>query len=205
MSDMNQGDWDRQYQRTELLWSAEPNQFVKRYLAALRPGTAIDLGAGEGRNAVWLAKRGWSVSAVDFSEVALDKGRELAANNAVAVDFVHHDVTTFRPEGHVDLWLLSYLQLAEPTRSQTLSRVANWVAPGATVFVVAHDTSNVEHGYGGPPDAAVCYDLDQTVEAFSALEILEATVAERHVQTADGPRTALDTVVMARRPPVGTR
>jgi len=72
-------DWDARYAETELVWSAEPNRFVETELAALAPGRALDLAAGEGRNAIWLATRGWTVTVVDFSRVALEKASNLAA------------------------------------------------------------------------------------------------------------------------------
>ena len=72
--------WDDRYAASELVWSREPNQFVAAELADLPPGRAVDLAAGEGRNAIWLASRGWSATAVDFSQVALDKGARLAGD-----------------------------------------------------------------------------------------------------------------------------
>jgi len=73
--------WDERYSTKEYVWAIEPNQFVKEHLADLEPGTAIDLGAGEGRNAVWLASLGWQATAVDLSAVALEKGEKLAADH----------------------------------------------------------------------------------------------------------------------------
>ena len=81
-----------------------------------------------------------------------------------------------------------------------LEHAAAWLRPGGRVFVVAHDRSNIEHGYGGPPIPDRCYDLDETVAALAPLEIERAEVAERHVETDDGTKTALDTLVIARRP-----
>src|SRR4051794_41852696 len=75
---MDAAAWDERYAATGLVWSAEPNRFVVAEMADLRPGRALDLAAGEGRNAIWLAVRGWRVTAVDFSAVAIDKGRRLA-------------------------------------------------------------------------------------------------------------------------------
>ena len=75
---MDADAWDQRYAASELVWSQEPNQFVAAELADLPPGTAVDLAGGEGRNAIWLASRGWSATAVDFSQVALDKGARLA-------------------------------------------------------------------------------------------------------------------------------
>ncbi|MFL6133228.1 MAG: class I SAM-dependent methyltransferase, partial [Nocardioidaceae bacterium] len=67
--------WDERYAASELIWSATPNRFVEAELTSLPPGRAVDLAAGEGRNALWLADRGWHVTAVDFSLAGLDKGR----------------------------------------------------------------------------------------------------------------------------------
>src|ERR1022692_4898294 len=79
---MKSEEWDKRYAGQELVWTAEPNRFVVAELKDLAPGRALDLGAGEGRNAVWLASAGWQVTAVDFSAVGLDKGRRLAENRA---------------------------------------------------------------------------------------------------------------------------
>ena len=104
------------------------------------------------------------------------------------------------PDEPVDLVILSYLQLPSEQRRVVLEHAATWLAPGGTVLVIAHDRSNVEHGYGGPPTAEVCYTVDDTVAALSELDITTAEVAERHVDTADGTKTALDTLVIAQRP-----
>ena len=74
---MDRQQWDERYSGAEFEWSVHPNQFVAEQLAGLPPGRALDLAAGEGRNSVWLAGRGWSVTAVDFSRVGLEKGRQL--------------------------------------------------------------------------------------------------------------------------------
>lgn len=200
MSDKSAVGWDDRYRKGEYVWTVKVNQFVERYLSALEPGTAIDLGAGEGRNAVWLASLGWDVTAVDFSQVGLDKGQRLAADHEVTVNFVLSDAVTYQPDAPVDLIVLSYLQLDNPARATILDNVVHWLNPGGTLFVIAHDKTNVTDGYGGPPTAAVCYDLDETVAAFAGMEIAVAEVAVRHVETPDGQRDALDTLVVARRP-----
>ena len=198
---MDSKGWDERYAATDYVWTVAANQFVERHLAGLSPGTAIDLGAGEGRNALWLAEHGWRVTAVDFSEAGLDKGRRLAADRDVtdAVEFVRADATTWEAPGPVDLVVLSYLQLPEDEQRTVLEHAARWVAPGGTVFVIAHDRSNVAHGHGGPSSEAVCYDVDRTVAALDGLTVDVAEVAERHVDTADATHTALDTLVIARR------
>ena len=197
---MDSGQWDERYSTSELIWTGNANQFVERHLADLEPGTAIDLGAGEGRNSVWLARRGWSVTAVDFSQVGLDKALRLAAEHGVTITVECADATAWQPAAPVDLVVLSYLQLPVDQQRTVLEHAATWLVPGGTLLVIAHDRSNVTDGYGGPPSAEVCYTVDDTVAALDGLDVTVAEIAERNVDTADGPRTALDTLVIARRP-----
>ena len=194
--------WDERYAGREYLWDVQPNQFVARHVADLEPGTAIDLAAGEGRNAVWLAQQGWNVTAVDFSQAGLDKAARLAADSGVAdrVVTVNADATAWAPAEPVDLVVIAYLQLPPAQVRTALEHAAGWIRPGGLVLVVAHDRSNIEHGYGGPPIPDRCYTVEETVAALSALEVETAEVAERHVEAEDGTHTALDTLVIARRP-----
>jgi SAM-dependent methyltransferase len=192
--------WNRRYETSEYIWTSGANQFVEEHLADRTPGRAIDLGAGEGRNAVWLAGKGWQVTAVDFSSVGLDKAARLAADHGVQIELVEADATTYESPMPVDLVLLVYLQLGAEGRQAALRHAATWLEPGGTVFVIAHDRSNVTDGYGGPPSPDVCYTVDETVAALEGLEIETARVVERTVTTEDGNRTALDTLVIASKP-----
>ncbi|MFV2062576.1 MAG: class I SAM-dependent methyltransferase [Chloroflexota bacterium] len=199
---MRSTDWDERYASSEYVWTVSVNQFVAEHLAGLKAATAIDLGAGEGRNAVWLAQRGWRVIAVDFSETGLAKGRRLADDHDVAdlIEFVRADALTYEPASPVDLVVLSYLQLPIREQQAVLGQAATWLRSGGTVFVIAHDRRNVDNGYGGPSSQAVCYDVDRTVAALVGLDVAKAEVAERRVDTPEGVRTALDTLVIATRP-----
>ena len=128
---MESQEWDDRYAGRELVWTAEPNMFVVAELQDLAPGRALDVGAGEGRNAVWLASRGWQVTAVDFSAVGLAKGRRLAQNRGVAVDWVLADVRDYQPEpGCFQLVLIAYLQLREAELDGVLRRAATALALG---------------------------------------------------------------------------
>ncbi len=197
---MDSTQWDERYSTSELIWTGRANQFVEAHLGDLPPGTAIDLGAGEGRNAVWLAGRGWSVTAVDFSQVGLDKALRLADEHGVTIAVERADATTWEPPAPVDLVVLSYLQLPTDERRTVLEHAATWLNPGGTLFLIAHDRSNVTDGYGGPPSPDVCYTVDETVDALAGLDVVTAEVAPRHVETPDGTKIALDTLVIARRP-----
>jgi len=195
MAPVDAQGWDRRYQESEFVWSVEPNVFVAEHLRDRTPGWAVDLGAGEGRNAVWLAKQGWEVTAVDFSAVGLQKARTMAFDAGVELATVVSDVEAYTPPTEVDLVLLSYLQIPDAHQRRLLHKVKHWLQPGGVILVVAHDKSNVTGGHGGPQDPDVCYSVEQTVEALGGLRIDVAEVATR--QTDEGP--ALDTVVLAAR------
>jgi SAM-dependent methyltransferase len=197
---VDQGDWDKRYAGAELLWSAEPNLFVERELASLPPGRALDLGAGEGRNSIWLASRGWTVTAVDFSKVALDRGAAIAAKSGVSVEWVQADLRHYEPEpASRDLVLVVYLQLVKQDLEHVLAAARSAVAPGGTVFVIGHDRSNISGGYGGPQDPGRLYTTDLITAGLDGLEIITAQRVDRTVQTPDGDRTAIDTLVRATR------
>ncbi len=195
---MSQTDWDERYRETKWVWSLTPNVFVAEGLAGLAPGRALDLACGEGRNALWLAGRGWRVTAVDFSTAALDKGRERAAEDGLELEWVAADVTGYAPEpGGYDLVLIAYLHLVPRDLATVLRRAADALAPGGTLFVVGHDVTNIADGFGGPQDPDVLY----TPEALTApLGSLRVERAERVTRAVDGaPRPAIDTLAVAIR------
>lgn len=201
-------DWDRKYAERELLWSAEPNRFVAAELGELTPGgatgdspgRALDLACGEGRNAVWLAGLGWRVRAVDFSGVALDKARAVAQQQGVDVDWVLADLLehTPEPDGY-DLVLIAYLQLPADELATVLRGAAAALAPGGTLLVVGHDLSNLTDGVGGPRYPEVLLTPEAVVAELAGLRVSRAERVRRPVDTPDGPREAVDTLVRATR------
>ena len=109
--------WDERYAGDELVWTAEPNRFLVAEVDGLAPGRALDLACGEGRNAVWLAERGWTATGVDFSAVGLDKARRLADARHVSVQWERADVTEYQPPAEgFDLVIVMYLHLPESSR-----------------------------------------------------------------------------------------
>jgi SAM-dependent methyltransferase len=194
-------EWDERYASTGLVWSAEANRFVVEELADLPPGRALDLGAGEGRNAIWLAERGWQVTAVDFSAVGLAKGAKLAEGRGASVEWVEADLLRYRPAAAAyDLVLLAYVHLPPDDFESVLVRAAAALAPGGTLLVVGHDADNIAHGYGGPQAPEILHRVDEVVSALPGLQIQRADQARRPVQTPEGERVAIDTVVRAQRP-----
>lgn len=195
-------DWDARYEGSDLVWTADANRWVVQEVADLEPGRALDLAAGEGRNAVWLAQRGWDVTAVDFSAVAMDKGRTLAAHQDVTADWVVADVTAWTPEpAAFDLVLLVYLHLPREQRSPVLRSAAAGVAEGGTLLIVGHDRDNLEHGVGGPPVPEILLAAEELIEDLqgTGLTVVKAGQVRRPVETDDGTREAIDTLVRCRR------
>ncbi|HEX2706144.1 MAG TPA: class I SAM-dependent methyltransferase [Candidatus Lustribacter sp.] len=205
---MDPVDWDERYRHTDLMWGAEPNRWVEQWAAALAPGRALDLAAGEGRNAIWLASRGWDTLAVDFSAVAVDRARTLAGASlgpgAGRLRAEVRDVVTWVPPGSAfDLVVLCYLHLPPSERLAAVRAAAGAVARGGRLCVVGHDSANLAEGVGGPQDLTVLFTPADIVDdlAGTGMSITHARTERRPVQTETGAElTALDAVVVATRP-----
>lgn len=199
---MDAAGWDERYRAKESVWGAEPNRWVAQEAGDLEPGVALDLACGEGRNAVWLAARGWRVHAVDFSAVALAKGAdlELRVLERAAIDWVAADVTTYAAPEPVDFALLCYLQVEAAARRATLRAAAAALAPGGTLLVIGHDSRNLRDGTGGPQDPRVLFTAADVVQDLdgSGLRIDKAGEQLRPVDGADRP--AIDALIRATRP-----
>ncbi|MDQ6641041.1 MAG: class I SAM-dependent methyltransferase [Actinomycetota bacterium] len=189
---MDAGAWDARYAEFGRVWSVEPNQFVAAELAELPAGRAVDLAAGEGRNAIWLASRGWDVTAIDFSSVAIDRARAVSDD----VAWVVGDTLTVPLPGQLDLALISYLQLPHDEMETVVRRAYDALAPGGTFFLICHDASNIAEGVGGPQQAEVLVDAgDVTGWLGPGARVVRADRVERHVEAG----TAYDVLVRAVR------
>ncbi|MFD0271001.1 class I SAM-dependent methyltransferase [Streptomyces sp. NPDC127106] len=133
--------WDSRYRESDRIWSGNPNTALVREVADLAPGRALDLGCGEGADAVWLARRGWQVTGTDISEVALERAAAHAAEAGVAdrVDLQRHDLAESFPSGEFDLVSACFLHnYGDFPRARVLRTAASAVAPGGTLLVVGH-------------------------------------------------------------------
>ncbi len=204
---MDASDWDARYADTALMWSAGPNVFVEQTLSSVTPGLALDVAAGEGRNAIWLAEQGWSVTAADFSEVAVERMREIAGarlgEHAGSLRAVVSDATgpAPRPEDAdgYDLVLFSYLQLPREAWARAVAAGVAATAVGGLVLVVLHAVRNLEEGVGGPQDAAVLHDPEDVLASVADLPVDVEVAQLRHREVEGAPGPALDTVVLLRR------
>lgn len=168
--------------------------FVADRLGPAKPGVGLDVASGEGRNAIWLASRGWTMTALDFSEVAVERGRAASQN----VDFVVADVLTWEPPETYDLVLVAYLHLPSTQMRQVIERVASWLKPGGELFLIGHDESNIEEGHGGPQVPEILTRVESIVGWLPGLDVIEAQVVNRPVDTDEGRVFARDTLVRAR-------
>jgi 2-polyprenyl-3-methyl-5-hydroxy-6-metoxy-1,4-benzoquinol methylase len=193
-------DWNRKHGEAGPLFGVEPNRFLVAEVEGLEPGRALDVACGAGRNAVWLADRGWTVTGVDFSDVALANARGLAAERGVEIEWVQADLLSWQPAGHAfDLVAVLYLQLPSEERRLVLGRAADAVAPGGTLLVVGHDLQNLNGGYGGPKDPRVLFTADEVALELPGLLIEKAERVLRPVETDTGEAQAIDALVRARR------
>ena len=191
---MRAEDWDERYAERQQ-WSSEPNTLVAELLGGLPPGDAVDLAAGEGRHALWLAARGWRVTAVDFSAVGLDRGR--AQRDADLVTWVAADVTTWAAHpASLDLVLVAYLHLPVPDTLDVLTRAVGWLRPGGRLLVLGHDVANLSAGVGGPQDPAILHSVERLAPVADLLAVDRLEQVRR--ETPAG--TALDVLLWGRRP-----
>jgi len=201
---LDRSDWNARYAASDLVWGAEPNRFVAEELEGRTPrGRALDLACGEGRNAIWLAGRGWSVTAVDFSDVAIERARKLAERRGVGVDWVCADLASYAPEPEAfQLVLVSYLQLPGAGLRAVLERAAAALAPGGELLMIGHARRNLAEGVGGPRDPAVLWEPDELSADLRALGLGVERCEEvrRPLDTPEGPREAIDVLARARRP-----
>lgn len=157
------------------------------------PGRALDVAAGEGRNSLWLADRGWEVTAMDFSLVGLDKGRAVQERHErgrdMHIEWVHADALTFET-GPVpyDLALIAYLQLTADERRTAVRRAFGTLRVGGTFLLVAHDSTNLTEGTGGPTDASVLYTAEDVLADLDGerFEVVRAERVTRLVPSDDG-------------------
>jgi SAM-dependent methyltransferase len=191
--------WDERHAAREPIESHEPDPTLADVAGGLAPGRALDLATGDGRNAIWLATRGWDVTAVDFSAVALERARASADAVGVAILWVDADLLEWRPEPRsFDLVAVMFLHLPPGERAGVYARAAEAVAPGGRLLVVGHDRSNLTHGAGGPQDPDVLFTAAEIARDLPGLAIERTDTVARDM--GDG-RRALDAALLGRRPP----
>ncbi|CAM3917826.1 methyltransferase domain-containing protein [Tsukamurella tyrosinosolvens] len=144
-------EWDARYRATELVWGTPPDPWIVEQVTVLPPGRALDVGAGEGRHALWLATRAWDVTAVDYSRVGLDKAATVAARSPRTVRARLHwtplDITVDAiPDQPYDLAVWAYVHPDPEDRAAAIAKVAHALAPGGLLLLLAHEKADSHPG-----------------------------------------------------------
>jgi SAM-dependent methyltransferase len=191
--------WDDRYGSSDRMWSGLPNVQLVAQASDLPPGAALDVGCGEGADAIWLAARGWHVTAVDISTVALDRGaRQAAAQGIGGITWQQQDLLTWDPgPARYDLVSAQFFYLPRPAFEQMRARLAAAVRPGGTLLLVGHVADHLlAHGAMAAGMAWTAADRAGGLDAVD-WDILVAGDVEREA-AGDGMHLA-DTVLRARR------
>jgi SAM-dependent methyltransferase len=201
-----QQKWEEHYGERRRVWSGRVNARLAEVVEPMTPGRALDLGCGEGADALWLAERGWHVTAVDISQTALDRAAADAAarNLAGSIDFQRHDLTQSFPDGVFDLVSAQFLHsTVSMDRAQLLRRAAGVVATGGTLLIVDHGAappwaSKLDHRHADFPSAKHVVSLLNLDEA--QWDRVRAEAVERDAVGPEGQRAVLtDNVMVLRR------
>ncbi|MFF7246878.1 class I SAM-dependent methyltransferase [Embleya sp. NPDC008237] len=201
--------WDARYAESTRIWSGKPNAALVRETSDLPPGRALDLGCGEGGDAIWLAERGWRVTATDVSRIALERAAEHAKAKRVAdlIDWQWHDLNATFPAGTFDLVSAHFLHShGELDREAILRTAATTVAPGGVLLIVGH--SGMPPWEKNPHPDVVLPTPDEVLAALELpdgeWEVLRKDEHERIQNDPEGrPITRTDNTVMVRRRPAG--
>lgn len=201
----SQATWDERYSGADRIWSGNPNPRLVEHVAGLTPGDALDVGCGEGADAVWLAEQGWQVTALDVSPVALDRTAAHAADAGVGerVTTVRHHLLSGEPlPGRYDLVSAQYWHPPTERFADFRDVIGAAVRPGGALLVVGHHPADLETGVRDTHGHAELLFTPDKVAALLAetdWDIRVADAATRPFAGPDGPVTVTDTVVLALR------
>lgn len=191
--------WDRRYADPDRPPSSDPNPALVELVSHIQPGRALDLAAGAGRNAVWLAGRGWRVTAVDFSRAGLAEARRRAEAARGDMEYVHADVYDYSaPPAAFDLVLVAYLHPEPAHRPALFAIAADAVAPGGNLLVVGLDATD-PNAATGTMDPEKRFTPDRLADAFPGIELTRCERVTRLRDTPDGPERSIDTLAWGQR------
>src|SRR3954470_1244677 len=175
--------WDQRYSAAEFAYGTEPNDFLAARVEAITPGPVLELGCGEGRNAVFLAGRGYAVTAVDQSAAGLRKAEQLAAERGVSITTVQADLGALAIEpGHWAGVVSIFCHLPRAVRLPLYAAVVRGLRPGGALLMEAYTPAQIGRGTGGPPDPDWMMSLDGLKEELAGLEWVAAEEKEREVR-----------------------
>lgn len=209
MTDDARDRWNERYLARPRVWSGSPNPVLVAEAEALPPGRALDIGCGEGADALWLAERGWHVLGIDVSDVAIDRARDEAQSRTVSggpglegtAEFRRADLREWVPEHRTfDLVIAFFVHLPVDERDLVFARLAAAVAPGGTLLLVGHAVSDATSGVGRP-SAHLLVDESDLLPYAAGFTSVRSSTRAREVEgpSETDPLTVHDVVLVARR------
>ena len=203
----NQALWDDRYRSSSALWSGQPNPNLVTETLDLVAGVALDVGCGEGADAIWMAEHGWQVTAVDVSTVALERGEtqalERGAEVASRITWLHADLTEWVPAAaHYDLVSAQFMHLPSEQRHALFGRLAASVAPGGSLLIVGHHPSDLQTTAKRPRSPDLLFTPDDVAAGLDGpgWEVVVSAARERDAVDPDGHAiTVHDSVLKVRR------
>ncbi|MDF3311641.1 class I SAM-dependent methyltransferase [Rhodococcus sp. T2V] len=192
-------EWDARYSERDRVWSGEPNGALVDEMTGARPGRALDVGCGEGADALWLARQGWAVTALDVSRIALDRARAHTGRENVDITWVLSGLLDAElPAGGFDLVSAQYPALRRTADRAAERALVSAVAPGGTLLIVHHDirdaTAAREHGFE-PDDWVTPGDVAALLDDSWHIDVNE--VRERSINGGAGAHHTHDVVLRA--------
>ena len=184
--------WNKRYASQTLTWSTEPNETLVAEVKSMVPGKVLDVGCGEGRNARWLAKQGWQVTAVDFSAVAIEKASRSAESQTSNPNWRVQDVALQAPEADdYDLVIVLVLHTDPAERRAWLTHVWSALRPGGVFLYIGHAPSNIKRGVGGPQNPQLLPDATELTATLDHCQIAKAEVVVRELARDPGHSSTL--------------
>ncbi len=163
--------WDQRYAENDTVYGSEPNEFFKQFIDSHKPGNILLPAEGEGRNAIYAAKKGWVVDAFDFSEVAREKALFNAKGEHVSIHYELKKIESFKAEKLYDAAALIYVHLEPSVRKKFHQEVLKSLKPGGYLLVEAFAKEQLQYNSGGPKNATQLYDAPTICSDFSSLHV----------------------------------
>jgi len=195
--------WDDRYRTEEYVYGTEPNAFLLENVDEIPSGDVLCLADGEGRNSVFLAKRGRRVSAIDLSEVGVTKARELARSRGVDINFVVADLRTY--DMGVERWgaiVSIFAHMPPKVRANVHARVVTALAPGGVFVLEAYRPDQKGRGTGGPSLPEMMMNLEELRRDFAALDLTVAREVDRDIREGRGHQGVGAVVQLLGRKPI---